>query len=538
LKNSSFSIIPIGGVEEIGSNMTIVRTENEDVVIDCGLLFPYEECFDINYLIPDFKFLDPKRVKSLILTHGHEDHIGGIQHFINFFPDATIYLTPFCLNLIQKKLSESKTNFKYVIYNSDSQLIFDTVNIFPIHVNHSIPETHGLVIRDKELNWGALYISDFKVDLHSSHEPPIELEKIKLLLQVCKRTAYFLDSTNIVYDGKTSSENELNLDLTQLINSSQKRIFLTLFASNVHRASYIAQAALNAGRKIVLMGRSVRHYFEAGYNSKIIPLNPENFLEPQAVKDSNEKILVILSGCQGDFLSALRRFSFGEDSNLKPTPDDLIIFSSKVIPGNEKKIYRIYNKLSEFGAEIVSANDALIHSSGHPGKEDIKILIANFKPDFYFPIHGESYLLKKHFEFIKSHYDNIDCRLIYNFHEIKFESSIPKIIKQDKLDPVIIHGKSLEIEKSQISQRRKMATQGTVFISFIKQKQLLKISTIGLPLMVENLLPKLEQKLLHQINNDLQSREDKYFIDQIKISTRQFFNNYLGYKPVTEFHLL
>ncbi len=538
MKNNYFSIIPLGGVEEIGSNMTIVRTKSEDIIIDCGLLFPYEECFDINYVIPNFKHLDPQRIKSIIITHGHEDHIGALRHFIDTFPQATVYVTKFTLNLIQKKLAETKTTFHYKLFNPLDELTFDEVDISPIHVNHSIPETNGLVIRTKNRDWGLLYISDFKIDLHALHEEPIHLNRIKNKLIECEKTAFFIDSTNIISDGKTTSESELTSDLAELLNRDNKRIFITLFASNVHRTNQIAQIALQAGRKIVLMGRSVRAYFEAAFEAGITQLNPNDFLNLDQVSGVEDNILVFVSGCQGDFLSALRRFSFGEDSTFKPGPQDLVVFSSKVIPGNEKKIYRIYNKLSEFGAEVVTAYDSLIHASGHPGKEDIKILLSFFRPNFYFPIHGESYLLRKHFEFIQNNFQEIETHLIYNHHEVEFQNAKVKINRLEKNDPILIHGKGLEIEKTQISQRRKMATMGAVFLSYQKNSNRLEISTVGLPLMAENLLDQLKKKLLVQIQNDLLHREEKYFKDQIKISTRQFFNNFLGYKPVTEFHIL
>jgi ribonuclease J len=248
-------------------------------------------------------------------------------------------------------------------------------------------------------------------------------------------------------------------------------------------------------------------------------------------------MLIFLSGCQGDFLSALRRFSYGEDTNLKPRPSDLIIFSSKVIPGNEKKIHRIYNKLTEFGIHIITANDDLIHASGHPGKEDLKLLLKNFTPGFYFPIHGESYLLKKHFDFIKNQYPEISTHLIYNYQEVIFSEDTIKIDNLDAKDPRLIHGKSLEIEKTQISQRRKMATLGEVFISYRKYSQELEISLLGLPLSADEARDKLKNILLDQINKNLKTRDDEYFKNQLKILTRQFYNNYLGYKPLTEIHL-
>ncbi len=537
MKNKYFSVLPIGGVEEIGSNMTMIRSTDEDIIIDCGMLFPYEECFDINYLIPDFSLLDAARVKNIIITHGHEDHIGALGHLLKAFPDLTVWVTPFTLHLIQRKLEEHKISMNYQVYKPGQELSFKNVDVTPVHVNHSIPETSGLIVRSKGREWGALYISDFKVDLASKHELPIDFTTIKQKLTECTQTAYFIDSTNVIYDGKTTSENELHADLEHLMNRPENRLFITLFASNVHRMNAIAKMAKASGRKIVVMGRSLWTYMEAARESGHTEITADDLFMADQVRGQSGKMLIFLSGCQGDFLSALRRFSFGEDGSFKPIPGDVVIFSSKVIPGNEKKIYRIYNKLTQFGAEIVTAYDHLIHASGHPGKEDLKLLLNNFKPNFYIPIHGESYMLRKHAEFVRENYPQISTHVIHNYQEVILGDGMIKVEDHPVKEPRLIHGKSLEIEKTQISQRRKMATQGAVFISYHRTIGHMEVTTVGLPLMAQEHMELLKKRLLKQINSDLSSRDETYFKDQLKISSRQFYNNLLGYKPVTEVHL-
>jgi ribonuclease J len=537
LKNKYFSVLPIGGVEEIGSNMTLIRTPDEDIIIDCGMLFPYEECFDINYLIPDFALIDPIRCKSIIITHGHEDHIGALGHLLKEFPEMKVYATPFTLHLIQRKLEEYNVALTFQEYKTDQDLAFKSIDISPVHVNHSIPETNGVIIRTRDKKWAALYISDFKVDVTSKHEAPIDFKRIKEKMSSCEHTAYFIDSTNILNNGKTISENELIQDLETLVNRPENRLFITLFASNVHRMNAIAKMAKASGRKIVIMGRSLKTYMETAFETGHSDLSQEDFFTPDQVKGQKGRMLIFLSGCQGDFLSALRRFSFGEDGTFKPGPGDLIVFSSKVIPGNEKKISRIYNKLIESGAELVTANDHLIHSSGHPGKEDLHLLMKNFCPGFYFPIHGESYFLKRHVEFIQKNYPKVETHLFYNYQEVVLGEGSVKIENHDHKEPHLVHGKHLIIEKSQISQRRKMATQGAVFISYLRKTGNIEVSLIGLPLMANDHTEALKNRLLQQIKSDLHTREENYFKDQLKISARQFYNNLLGYKPVTEVHL-
>ncbi len=525
-------------MEEIGSNMTLIRGESRDVIIDCGMLFPYEECFDINYLIPDFSSLDSSRLEAIIITHGHEDHIGALGHLLKEFPDLTVYATPFTLHLIRRKLEEFGVSLNYKLYQPGEELKLASLLCTPVHVNHSIPETCGIIIQTQDKHWGALYISDFKVDLGSTHEKPIDFKLINEKLKSCQHTAYFMDSTNVIYSGKTTSESELVQDLGSIIDRPEKRLFITLFASNVHRLNAIAEMGKKSGRKIVLMGRSLRSYLEAAQETGHLSMTSDEFHQPDQVKGHEGRMLIFLSGCQGDFLSALRRYSYGEDSSFKPTPEDLVVFSSKVIPGNEKKIARIYNKLTEFGATILTASDHLIHASGHPGKEDLRLLLKNFTPEHYFPIHGESYMLKKHVEFINAEYPEVKTHLIYNYHEVKFTKDGIKTELHTLLEPRLIHGKQLEIERTQISQRRKMATQGAVFITLHRTQGLLELSTVGLPLMANDLQDKLKEKLLKQFQKDLGGREAHYVKDQLKISARQFYNNFLGYKPVTEVHLI
>lgn len=531
----------MGGVQEIGSNMTLIRTKSEDIIIDCGLLFPYEECFDIRYLIPDFSLINQQQLSSIVITHGHEDHIGGLPHLVERFPEINIYASQFTYHLIQKKFEQLNIKKHIEIYHEKSILKFQDIQIIPCLVNHSIPETFGLVIHDYSYEWGVLYISDFKVDLGSTHETPIELDKMIHILKKCKSTAYFLDSTNILNNGKTPSEDGLKQDLSSLISSTSGRVFVTLFASNIHRMKAIIDLAQKNHRKIVLMGRSIRNYLDAAYKAQLVDFDPEDFLTPDQISNDRDDVLVLISGCQGDFMAALRRFSFGEDAHLKPKKKDLVIFSSKIIPGNEKKIYRIYNKLTESGVRIATASDYLIHSSGHPGKEDIKNLLQNFKPDFYFPIHGESYFLKAHQEFIKQEYPEVRVNMITNYHEVIFRNKDIKIKQLEKKDTLLIHGKGLEILRSDISKRRKMATTGSVFISYCESLNQIQVSFLGVPNQINNSEKSLQEGLIkllhHELKRDLHGREADYKKEQLRILTRRYLFQILGYKPVTEVHL-
>jgi ribonuclease J len=539
LKNSLFSITPIGGVSEIGSNFTLIEHQNQQIVIDYGILFPYEDFFDINYLIANTDLIKKDLPVSLFVTHGHEDHIGAIPHLVKEFPNIKIYASKFTDYLIRKKCGEHNLKLNIEIYTEADIIKFGDIEIHPVHVNHSIPETFGFILKDKNNVHSVLFISDFKVDLNSKHEKAINIEKINSVMKSSAVKSCFLDSTNVLLPKKTVSENELELDLDHIISSQDKRIFITLFASNVHRMDLILKLAKKYKRRISMLGRSIRNYAEAGIATNHLDFNLDEILEPENAKNFEDRVLVLVSGCQGDYKSALRRLASNEDSSFKLNEGDTFVFSSKVIPGNEKKISRIYNDITKLGAKIITDRDLLIHASGHPGQEDLKILLNSIECDQYFPIHGESFFLKRHNDFVNKFYPKIQTNLIHNYTRVSFHNN--NLIKMEKLDvkePILIHGNMLPIEKPKISERRKMACQGAVFVSFKVSKNELQITTQGIPDQFSSDTSKIKSIILNKYQDDLHHRNQEYKIDQLKILIRQYFNNLIGYKPVTVVHLV
>lgn len=533
-----FSLMPIGGVGEIGSNHTLIRADGTDIIIDCGILFPHEDFFDINYLIPDFSFIDAARLKAIVITHGHEDHIGALAHFVKLHPDVTIYASNFTEQLILRKCEEYGLRPFIKRYTEDDVLDFGDIIIHPVHVTHSIPETFGLFIHDRQRQWGAFYVSDFKYDLNPVHEKPFNIHKLRDLAESCQKLALFMDSTNALVPGNTPSERDLLPDLDHLIASDNERVFMTLFSSNVHRLASVLEMGKKHGRKLVLMGRSMENYIRAGIEAGHVALSMDELHLPAQIKGQTGKMLILLSGCQGDFLGALRRVSSGEDGTFKLRPMDKVVFSSKVIPGNEKKISRIINDIAKTGAEVVTAYDSLIHASGHPAQEDLALLVGQLKPTVYFPIHGETFFLRRHTSFMRERFPNTPAEMILNFNEVQFSQDGYRIKQHDVLEPILIHGKGLPIEKTQISQRRKMATQGTVFVSLDRVRGECQVSSLGLPLVAKDCLPKVCQLIMERVRSDLGGRAVDYASDQVRIMVRQYFQQSLGYKPVTEVHLL
>ena len=283
----------------------------------------------------------------------------------------------------------------------------------------------------------------------------------------------------------------------------------------------------------------MENYARAGIEAGIIPFTTDDFSQSAQVKGEVGRMLILLSGCQGDFLSALRRVSAGEDGTFKLSAADTVVFSSKVIPGNERKIGRIINDIIETGADVITAYDSHIHASGHPAKEDLAAIVGHIKPHAYFPIHGETYFLRRHAEFIRDRFPTIPAEIIMNFTEVNFLSDGTwKSKTHEVLDPILIHGNGLPIEKTQISQRRKMATQGSVFVSIDRVRGSCIVTSLGLPVAAQDCLPKVRKLIMDRVKDDLGARAEDYASDQLRIMVRQYFQQSLGYKPVTEVHLM
>jgi ribonuclease J len=475
-----------------------------------------------------------------VITHGHEDHIGAIFHVLERLPEIKIWAPAFAAHLIRSKLEEKGKKVFIHLYDQKSTLVFNHIQIKPFHVNHSIPDTYGLVIQDNEKLASTLYISDFKVDPLASSEKPIDLKAIRDFMQGSPIRLGLLDSTNILSSGKTDSETELNHDLEDIIANSNDRVFITLFASNIHRLKTIIESAVQQKKKIAILGRSIKFYVQAARELGLLNFDEKDLLDLENERLEGKKVLVLVSGCQGDFHSALRRLVDGEVQYLKLKPGDLLVFSSKTIPGNEKKIGKIYNKIYEQGARIITAYDKKIHASGHPGKEDLRLVYKALDLTDLAPIHGESYFLQKHIDFVQSNFSHIKTHLIYNFHTLNLLATGEiKKTSEDPLELVFIHGQDMVIPKKKISERRKMATQGTVLISIKPEKNQskIRIELIGLP-EIEKKLEALKDVLTDKLNGELRNKDLEKKEEELKIEARRFFNHFLGYKPVTVVHII
>lgn len=543
MKNPFLKVKPVGGIGQIGSNMTLVQSENDTILIDAGILFPYEDFFEIDYLIPDLSTIPTP--SHLVITHGHEDHIGAIFHVIKQFPQIKILATAFTAGVIRKKLEALHNPYPITEYKVFDQLGFHDFTIDPIHVNHSIPETVGLLLRDHKEEFSLFFTSDFKIDFKTKYERPFDFEKLTKLTKKCTKKILLVDSTNISSSTmETPSEADLVPVFDDIFSSvNDNRIFITCFASNIHRLMTFISLCKKHGRKLVPHGRSIISYLNTANELGMIPDFNSVVKMPESLTPGQDNIVVLLSGCQGDFRGTFRRFCIGEDSTFKPRAEDFVLLSSKAIPGNEKKIGMLVNKLSEIGCNVITAADKLIHVSGHPGRKDLHMLYEKYLPTDILPIHGETYFIREHIDYIKQSFPQAVPHYFLNFDEMHVGKDYKiEMVQGEKHEPIIIHGRQLVLEREKISERRKLAGNGAIFISLKMNKNLSDVEKLtftfqGLPLLVS----QNEEKFRRFMENyfvQVKFKDMDRATEELRIAVRKYFDQILGYKPQTFIHVL
>jgi len=537
---SLFTISPLGGVGQIGSNMTLFSSGSDHFFIDAGILFPYEDFFDIDYLVPDLSDLPtPKR---LIISHGHEDHIGAIVYFLRIFPDVEVYASPFAAALIRKKLDYEKISKSINVFNYNETIETECFKIDPISVNHSIPETYGLLVRHKDSQAACFFASDFKVDLSNIYEKKFDFKKLIALSASATKRIFLADSTNIMSrEFHTGSEMDLAPSFEKIFSEATDRIFITLFSSNVHRIQMILELAEKNQLKVAPHGRSMIGYINTAKDIGILPPFDKTLTSVESIKKDQKNVVVLLSGCQGDFLGTFRRVVNKEDSQFKLRPTDTFVISSKAIPGNEKKIGMLLNKLSEVGVKVYTPSDLPLHVSGHPGKSDLLEVYKQFDPDHIVPIHGETLFIREHIDFIQKSFPKAQSHFALNFDQIHFNSDLNiSVTNGERKDPIIYHGHHLPIEKEKISERRKLACNGCFFISLKsdskKIAQEYQVTHLGLPTLFDPKGDHFKTFLASELSR-FNLKNPELGCEELRIALRRYFDNVLGYKPTTVVHL-
>lgn len=395
-KKSKLKIIPLGGLNEIGKNMTVFSYGNDMLILDCGMAFPDEEMLGIDIVIPDFSFVtkNADKIRGVVLTHGHEDHIGGLAYLLKEI-NVPIYGGNLTLGLVQNKLKEhnllSGTKLNRVMPGDIVQIGCFKVEF--IRSNHSIPDAFAIAIHTPV--GVVLHTGDFKIDTTPIQGEMIDLARIG---ELGKKgvLALMSDSTNAERKGFTMSERTVGFTLESVFKSTKSRIIVATFASNVHRIQQIINAAVDNGRKVAVSGRSMLNLLEVATELGYMKIPKNTLIDIDDInKYKPHQLTIITTGSQGEPMSALYRMAYSEHKKVEIVKGDLVIISASPIPGNEKLVANVVNELYKNGADVYN-DPASVHVSGHACQEELKMILALAKPKYFIPVHGEYKHLKTH----------------------------------------------------------------------------------------------------------------------------------------------
>ena len=467
--NNTLKIIPIGGLGEVGKNLTVLETSKEIIIIDCGISFPDIELLGVDVLIPDFAYLKKKqeKIKGLIITHGHEDHVGAVTYLLKEI-NVPVYGTKLTLGILQNKIRERTTaTYDLRTIKAGDTISFSDFFIEFIHVNHSIADAIALAI--KTPIGTIIHTGDFKIDLTPPQGEVIDLVRfgeygkagVRLLMG---------ESTNAEKKGRTSSERVVSKKFEKIFEEyKDNRITVATFSSNIYRLQNIINLSEKYNRKVSITGRSMLNIFgtaiELGYikakEGTIIPPEAINSLEPN-------QVTIITTGSQGEPMSALFRMAFSEHKTIKLNSEDVVVLSSNAIPGNEKLVNNMINKLLELGVKIIYGSAEEVHASGHGCQDDLAMIHALVKPELFMPIHGETKQLLAHKNLAQEMgMDEKNIFVMHNGNILELTKKTAKILEQEvKVDPVFVEGYSVvDLTDNVIRERQLLSNDGVIVVS-------------------------------------------------------------------------
>lgn len=477
--NNSVKIFALGGMLEVGKNMYCIEYNNQIVIIDCGILFPDEHLLGVDYVIPSFEYLKDKQEKivGLFITHGHEDHIGGIPFFLKEISVPKIYAAGVTISLIKNKLEEHKDIRvpEIVEFKSNDVYKFDNIEVSFIRMTHSVPDTFGIVIKTKE---GTIFhTGDFKFDM-TPNGPNTEFAKLAKL-GTDGLDLLLSDSTNACVPGYTKSEKLIGRNILDLFKHIHSRILVATFASNIYRVQQIVEAAVATNRKIAIFGRSMIKTIEVAQSIGYIKASPSTFISVDDIKNyKDHELVIICTGSQGEPLAALSKIAQGTHKFVKLRPGDTVIFSSSPIPGNQVGVNNTINLLFKNGCNVITHSPITdTHTSGHAAQGDLMLLQTLLHPKYHMPIHGEYRMLKTSGElaiecgldpnnlFVLSNGDVLEM----SNHEIRQAGKVPAA-------DIYIDGAVSDLDGSIIHERKSLSDDGLFSLIFTIEEKTRRIA--------------------------------------------------------------
>ena len=538
-------VFALGGLGEIGKNMYCFMRNDEIVIVDAGVIFPDEELRGIDYVLPDFNFLkeNEAKIKTLVITHGHEDHIGAIPFLLTNVNIPTIFAPNQAYALIKKKLEERNIPYKGLRpYNSDDKLKYKNFEISFFRTTHSVPDSHGIVIKTPD---GTIVeTGDFKFDL-TPIGPVADFEKIASV-GASGVTLLMSESTNVLDEGYSLSESKVDEALNDVFTKHpNSRLIIATFASNIYRLKHIIETCKKFNRKVCIFGRSMENNVhisvEGGYiDAKDVFVTPEvaNTLKPH-------ETVLLCTGTQGEPLAALSRIADGTHKQISLRPDDIVIFSSSAIPGNYNSIANTINKLYLKGVTVyTTSNEKEIHASGHAMQDELKLMIRLIRPKYIMPIHGEYRMLKKHAELAQEcGIPKENTFVLDNGDILEMDNgSIKKVDEMDVTETYVDGNRIGDISTAVLKDRKIMASDGIlvviVNVNMDDRKLLAKpmITTRGFILINEN--EELINRIENLANNTMKRKlnDPKATYNDIKTDLTkditQFIKDETGRRPI------
>jgi len=462
---SPLKVIPVGGLNEIGKNMTILEYKDEILIVDCGLSFPEDEMYGIDIVIPDFTYVikNMQKIKGVFLTHGHEDHIGALPYLLKSI-SVPVYGTRLTLGLVENKLKEHRITADLITVKPGDIVRLGFFEVETIRATHSIADALCLSIGTPVGT--VFHTGDFKIDYTPVDGEPFDFSK---LAEIGARgvTLMLADSTNAVRTGYSASEKAVGTTLENIFRNSEARIIIATFSSNVHRVQKIIDNAVSCGRKVAISGRSMVNVANLAMELGYLKIPDNVLVDINRIKEIPDKeLLIITTGSQGEPMSALSRMAASDHKAVQIKKGDMVILSSTPVPGNEKTVSNVVNKLFEHGAEVIYSDIADIHVSGHASQEELKLMHSLIKPKFFMPIHGEYRHLKQHAvlaENLGMPADNI--YILENGKILSVTSNQATILKEEiQAEPVLVDGLGVGDVGNIVLRDRKLLSESGLII--------------------------------------------------------------------------
>jgi ribonuclease J len=538
-------VIPLGGLGEIGKNITAIECNDEIIVIDCGVAFPEEDMYGIDLIIPDITYLlnNRDKVSGIILTHGHEDHIGALPYVLKEL-NVPVYGTKLTLGLVKIKLKEHNIlpDCTLRVVNAGQVIKTENFSVEFIQNCHSIADSCSLAIHTPIGT--IIHTGDFKVDYTPIDGAIMDLERLAILGK--KKVLLLLaDSTNVEREGHSNSERVIGENLDRVISTAKGRVLVATFASNIHRMQQIINSSLKYGRKVAFSGRSMENVSQVAIDLGYLHLPVENMITVDEIKNyPSEKVTIITTGSQGEPMAALARIAYSTHRKIQIEPGDLFIISASPIPGNEKFISRVINELFKKGADVVYSAIEEVHVSGHAFQEELKLIHTLVKPQYFMPVHGEYKHLRTHSKLAERLGMKSDNIFILETGEV-LELSKSEVKKAGKVPSgaVMVDGLGVgDVGNIVLRDRKQLAQDGMLTVVVTIERE--SYSVIAGPDIVtrgfiyvkesDELLDKAREIVRNELDKCLDNKITEWVVikSNIKVALGQFLYNKTKRRPI------